>query len=233
MTKSLALDYPTQAFAKGRIIHADCFEWLSRLPENSFHAVVTDPPYGVREYDDHELIKRANGKGGIWRIPPTFDGSTRAPLPRFTALDAKDRKRISMFFIEWSRLTCRALKPGAHVIIATNAFIAVLLYEALVQGGLEFRGQLMRQVRTLRGGDRPKNAESEFPDVSSLPRGCYEPWGLFRKPLTKRKGRGVILVKLSRAVFESNTNTMSQHASALCPCQPLVCREPLISMPSV
>jgi site-specific DNA-methyltransferase (adenine-specific) len=38
-------------------------------------------------------------------------------------------------------------------------------------------------VRTLRGGDRPKNAEDEFPDVSSLPRGCYEPWGLFRKPL--------------------------------------------------
>jgi len=38
-------------------------------------------------------------------------------------------------------------------------------------------------VRTLRGGDRPKNAEQEFPDVSSLPRGCYEPWGILRKPM--------------------------------------------------
>jgi site-specific DNA-methyltransferase (adenine-specific) len=137
----------------------------------------------VREYDDLELEKRAAGKGGIWRLPPAFDGSVRAPLPRFTALDAKDRKRLSLFFAEWSRLTLRALRPGGHVLIATNAFIAPLLYEALVQGGLEFRGQLIRQVRTLRGGDRPKNAEDEFPDVSSLPRGCYEPWGLLRKPL--------------------------------------------------
>jgi site-specific DNA-methyltransferase (adenine-specific) len=193
ITKPLAFDYTTQAFTKGRIIQADCFEWLSRLPENSLHAVVTDPPYGVREYDDHELEKRAKGKGGIWRIPPAFDGSVRAPLPRFTALDAKDRKRLSLFFIEWSRLTCLALKPGGHVVIATNAFIAALLYEALVEGGLEFRGQLIRQVRTLRGGDRPKNAELEFPEVSSLPRGCYEPWGLFRKRLPPKMTVGECL----------------------------------------
>ena len=43
-----------------------------------------------------------------------------------------------------------------------------------------------RWVRTLRGGDRPKNAEEVFPDVSSMPRGCYEPWGIFRKPLLPR-----------------------------------------------
>lgn len=180
---SLTLDYTAKAFTHGCIVHADCFEWLSRLPENSLHAVVTDPPYGVREYDDLELEKRAKGRGGIWRLPPAFDGSVRAPLPRFTALNAKDRSRFSLFFGEWSRLAVRALKPGGHVVIATNAFIAALLYEALIEGGLEFRGQIIRQVRTLRGGDRPKNAEEEFPNVSSLPRGCYEPWGLFRKPL--------------------------------------------------
>jgi site-specific DNA-methyltransferase (adenine-specific) len=35
----------------------------------------------------------------------------------------------------------------------------------------------------LRGGDRPKNAHEQFPGVCVLPKGCYEPWGLFRKPL--------------------------------------------------
>ena len=45
-------------------------EWLSRVPEHSLHAVVTDPPYGVKEYDLDQLEKRANGNGGIWRIPP-------------------------------------------------------------------------------------------------------------------------------------------------------------------
>jgi site-specific DNA-methyltransferase (adenine-specific) len=193
MITALTLDYATQSFTHGRIINVDCFEWLARLPEDSIHAVVTDPPYGVREYDDHELAKRAAGKGGIWRLPPAFDGSTRAPLPRFTALDAKDRKRLSQFFAEWSRLTFRALRPGGHVIMATNAFIASLLYEAMIGGGLEFRGQIIRQVRTLRGGDRPKNAEQEFPDVSSLPRGCYEPWGLFRKPLPAKMTVGECL----------------------------------------
>jgi site-specific DNA-methyltransferase (adenine-specific) len=58
-----------------------------------------------------------------------------------------------------------------------------MVYSALVAGGLEFRGQLIRIVQTLRGGDRPKNAESEFPDVCSMPRGGYEPWGILRKPM--------------------------------------------------
>ena len=77
------------------------------------------------------------------------------------------------------------MRPGGHVFIATNAFISELLYEALVQGGLEFRGEVIRLVRTLRGGDRPKNAEKEFPGVSSMPRGCYEPWGTFRSPMLR------------------------------------------------
>jgi site-specific DNA-methyltransferase (adenine-specific) len=144
---------------------------------------VTDPPYGVKEYDFDHLSKRANGNGGICRIPPAFDGHARAPLPRFTALNPKERSALRRFFVEWARVAVHALRPGGHVFIASNAFLSQLVFSALIEGGLEFRGELIRLVRTLRGGDRPKNAEEEFPDVSSLPRGCYEPWGLLRKPL--------------------------------------------------
>jgi site-specific DNA-methyltransferase (adenine-specific) len=180
---ALTLDYAASVVGKSSLVHADCFEWLSRIPENSLHAIVTDPPYGVKEYDFDQLEKRANGNGGIWRIPPSFDGHIRSPLPRFTALDAGERERLRRFFIEWARVVTHALRPGGHVFIASNAFLAQLVYNALVEGGLEFRGQIIRLVRTLRGGDRPKNAEEEFPDVSSMPRGCYEPWGLLRKPM--------------------------------------------------
>lgn len=90
---------------------------------------------------------------------------------------------MTRFFLDWGKLVTHALRPGAHVFIATNAFICQLLYTALVESGLEFRGEIIRLVRTLRGGDRPKNAEKEFPHVTSMPRGCYEPWGVFRKPL--------------------------------------------------
>lgn len=179
----LALDYPSHPIGSSRIILADCFAWLTRIPESSLHAIVTDPPYGVKEYDLDQLTKRTNGQGGIWRIPPSFDGSLRAPLPRFTALNQKERAILRHFFVEWATLAVRALRPGGHVFIASNSFLSQPVFSALVDGGLEFRGEIVRLVRTLRGGDRPKNAEQEFPDVSSLPRGCYEPWGLFRKPL--------------------------------------------------
>ncbi|MEO7003655.1 MAG: DNA methyltransferase [Ktedonobacterales bacterium] len=180
---AFALDYRSIAIGRSRVVHADCFEWLGRLPENSLHAIITDPPYGVKEYNFDQIEKRANGNGGVWRIPPSFDGHTRAPLPRFTALNAKERATLQRFFLEWARLVTHALRPGGHVFLASNAFLSQPVFAALVEGGLEFRGETIRLVRTLRGGDRPKNAEQEYPDVCSLPRGCYEPWGILRKPL--------------------------------------------------
>jgi site-specific DNA-methyltransferase (adenine-specific) len=177
------LQFEHAQVGRSLIIHTNSFEWLARVPECSLHAIVTDPPYGVKEFEHDQLEKRQNGNGGVWRMPPSFDGHQRAPLPRFTALNNKERQELRAFFAEWSKLTVRALRPGGHVFLASNAFLSQYVFSAVVEGGLEWRGEVIRLVRTLRGGDRPKNAEQEFPDVSSLPRGCYEPWGLFRKPL--------------------------------------------------
>jgi len=180
---NLAFNYNSENIGRGLILHADCFDWLAQMPDNSIHGVVTDPPYGVKEYDIEQITKRSNGKGGIWRIPPSYDGHQRSPLPRFTALTQKERTTLKCFFVEWAKLVVRVLHPGGHVFVASNAFLSQLVFSALVEGGLEFRGELIRLVRTLRGGDRPKNAEQEFPHVSSMPRGCYEPWGILRKPI--------------------------------------------------
>jgi site-specific DNA-methyltransferase (adenine-specific) len=179
----LALDYMGTEIGSAFILHADCFEWLSRIPENCLHAVVTDPPYGVKEFEAEELDKRAKGSGGIWRIPPSFDGHIRSPLPRFTALNARERRILRQFFVEWSRLVVRVLRPGGHIFLASNTFLSQMVFSAIVEGGMEFRGEIIRLVRTMRGGDKPKNAEKIYPEVCSLPRGCFEPWGLFRKPM--------------------------------------------------
>jgi site-specific DNA-methyltransferase (adenine-specific) len=181
--KDFQLDYPSVEIGMSTLIHADCFEWLGSIPESSLHAIVTDPPYGVKEYNFDQLQKRSDGSGGVWRIPPSFDGNIRSPLPRFTALNDKERQHIRRFFVEWATAVLRVLRPGAHVFVASNSFMAQLVFEALTFGGLEYRGTIIRTVRTMRGGDRPKNFEEEFSDVCSLPRGCYEPWGLFRKPM--------------------------------------------------
>lgn len=183
LAEPLTEGYPSATFDSCAIVHADCFTWLAGLPENTLHGVVTDPPYGVKEYEHEQLEKRANGNGGIWRIPPSYDGANRAPLPRFTALNSKERETLRTFFVDWSRLTARALRPGGHVFIAGSAYLAQLVFGALVEGGLEYRGQVIRLVQTLRGGNRPKNDEDEFPSVCSMLRGSYEPWGIFRKPI--------------------------------------------------
>ncbi len=165
------------------LLQANCFEWMAQIPPESIHAIVTDPPYGVKEYEPEQLEKRSNGNGGIWRIPPSFDGHTRAPLPRFTALNQEERQKVQQYFYDWAGLALRVLRPGGHIFLASNVFLSQIVFTAVADAGFEYRGQVVRLVRTLRGGDRPKNAEAEFPNVCTMPRGCYEPWGIFRKPL--------------------------------------------------
>lgn len=183
--KEVFANYTTVPFKNSIIVHADCLAILRDLPECSIDGVVTDPPYGVKEYEERELNRMHSGGTGIWRLPPAFDGNQRSPLPRFTALNPDERTELSEFFTKWANLLVRILKPGAHVLLASNSFMSQLVFQSLTAGGLEFRGEIIRLVQTLRGGDRPKLGEKEFPDVSSLPRGGYEPWGLFRKALPK------------------------------------------------
>ena len=165
---------------------ADCFAWMEKREPNSIHAIVTDPPYGLKEYTEVEKRKLRAGRGGVWRIPPSFDGCKRSPLPRFTVLHEKERAALQDFFAEFARRAFRILVPGGHVFIATNPLLSHLVYLPLMEAGFEKRGEIIRLVQTLRGGDRPKNAHKEFPEVTVMPRSCWEPWGLFRKPCEGR-----------------------------------------------
>jgi DNA modification methylase len=173
-----ALDY--------EIHNADAFEWLRAAPPNSIHAVVTDPPYGLKEYTPKEIGKLRLGRGGVWRIPPSFDGCQRRPVPRFTVLSDDETQELRTFFGDLASALIRVLVPGAHVMIASNPLVSHLVYLPFIEVGFEKRGEIVRVVKTLRGGDRPKNAHDEFPDISVMPRSCWEPWGLFRKPCEGR-----------------------------------------------
>lgn len=171
----------------GAVLHlGDCCAWLDEQPSHSIEAVVTDPPYGLVEYSDVEQDKLRAGKGGVWRIPPSFDGVKRAPLPRFTVLTATDLAALERFFYAWGRSLIRVLVPGANVVVASNPLLSYVVSGALSRAGLERRGELARLVMTMRGGDRPKAAHVEFDDVSVMPRSMWEPWLLFRKPLEGR-----------------------------------------------
>lgn len=167
-------------------LNVDAFRWLKDAEPCSIHAVVTDPPYGLVEYSPAQLEKRRNGNGGVWRLPPSYDGSQRQPVPRFTVLTEKDKKEVRSFFRRLSGLLVNVVVPGAHVFVAANPLLCYLVLEPFVAAGFENRGMLIRQVTTLRGGDRPKNAHEEFADVTVMPRSCFEPWIIVRRPCEGR-----------------------------------------------
>lgn len=179
-------DPPRFETRHGQVFNEDCLDWLDRQPEKSIHAVVTDPPYGLLEYSEQEQSKLRAGRGGVWRLPPSFDGAKRAPLPRFTVLKAADLDELERFFLDFGRRLERVLVPGANVVVASNPLLSHRVSGALARSGLERRGELVRLVMTMRGGDRPKAAHVEFSGVSVMPRSMWEPWLLFRKPLDGR-----------------------------------------------
>ena len=152
------------------IYHTDAFDWLEAAPPHSIHAVVTDPPYGLVEYTNAQLAKLRAGSGGVWRMPPVLDGYRRKPVPRFTVLTEADKQNLRGFFTKLASSLLRVLTPGAHVFIATNPLLSYLVYEPFINAGFEKRGEIIRTVTTLRGGDRPKNAHNEFTDITVMPR---------------------------------------------------------------
>ena len=187
--RGLAGDSALQApFRHGgaTLIHGDCFDWLDAQDDCSIHAVVTDPPYGLHEYSREQQAKLRKGRGGVWRLPPSFDGHKRSPLPRFTTITDAQRAELREFFYAWGRLLLPKLTPGANVIVASNPLLSHILSGALSDAGLEKRGEIIRLVMTMRGGDRPKGARDEFSDVSVMPRSMWEPWVAFRRPIEGR-----------------------------------------------
>lgn len=177
---------PALVYGQARLYEADCFDWLEEQPANSIHGVVTDPPYGLVEYSPREQRKLRARRGGVWRIPPSFDGHPRSPLPRFTTLSDADLDQLRQFFEAWATLLLPVLVPGAHVMVASNPLVSHLVSVGITNAGFERRGEIVRQVMTMRGGDRPKNAHKEFPGVTVMPRSQWEPWVLLRKPIEGR-----------------------------------------------
>jgi len=164
------------------LVRADCLEWLHKRAARSIHAVVTDPPYGVLEYTPSELKKRQNGNG-VWRLPQGFDGFQRRLAPRFADLRPADLTEIERFHRRLAPLLLRVLVPGGHLVMSSQNLLLAHVIAAYHDVGFECRGVVARVVKTFRGGDRPKGAHEVFPEVSVLPRSCWEPWLLFRKPM--------------------------------------------------
>ena len=177
-----------EPFRLGRstLFHAEASRWLGTRPPRSIHAVVTDPPYGLHEYSAEQQRKLRNRQGGVWRLPPAFDGHKRSPLPRFTTLTPNQLSELETYFYEWATRLRPHLVPGAHIFVASSPLLSFIVATSMARSGLERRGEIIRLTTTMRGGDRPKGAHDQFPEVSVMPRSNWEPWLLFREPIEGR-----------------------------------------------
>ena len=47
--------------ARYSLYFGDCLSWMEKREEQSIHSIVTDPPYGLKEYTSVEKEKLRNG----------------------------------------------------------------------------------------------------------------------------------------------------------------------------
>ena len=144
------------------LMQGDCIKKIGDWADNSIHAVCTDPPYGLVEFSPDEVAKLRSGKGGVWRLPPKWDGCERRPLPRFTILSQEQKKEIEAFFRRWALVLLPKLRPGAHVVIAGNSVLQMYVQNAMVAEGFENRGTILRLYMDSGGviGQRTRNGNS-------------------------------------------------------------------------
>ncbi len=90
------------------IIQGDCREVMAGMPEASFDAIVTDPPYGLefmgKEWD---RLWHQSGKS----IEPFKGTNVFANPPRY----GRDLAQMQAWHEQWAHEAYRVLKPGGHI----------------------------------------------------------------------------------------------------------------------
>jgi len=155
---------------------------------NSIHAVVTDPPYGVVEFQTAHVEKMREGTGGSGESRLSWTGRSES---RF--LGSPRSRRVIR---KTSATSSSSSGSQSNESFARGSRVCGL-YPVTDARGLQTTGRswsgtsgdvLVRETKTLRGGDRPKGAHDhpEYKNVSSMPRVYWEPWLLYRKPFDGR-----------------------------------------------
>lgn len=70
-----------------RLYLADCLEWIDVQAPSSVHAIVTDPPYGLKEYTLEEKAKFAKRTRGRLAYPAVLRRVQAESCPALHRLD--------------------------------------------------------------------------------------------------------------------------------------------------
>lgn len=151
----------------------DCREVLAAMPENSFDACVTDPPYHLTS-----IVKRFGGSNAA---PAKSNGATGVYKRASTGFMGQqwDGGGVAFDPETWVEVM-RVLKPGAHLVAFGGSRTYHRLACAIEDAGFEIRDQIM----WLYGSGFPKshNQKDDWTGWGTALKPAHEPIVLARKP---------------------------------------------------
>lgn len=137
-----------------RILHGDCLIELPKLAAagERFHAVVTDPPYGLefmgREWDGADGFRRSLNEAGAGRDSVHGRTSRRSPEYRATPL-------FQQWCEAWARAVYDVLLPGGYLLAFGGTRTSHRLVCAIEDAGFEIRDT----IAWLYGSGFPKSLD--------------------------------------------------------------------------
>jgi DNA modification methylase len=140
------------------VFHGDCIEVMRELPDNSVHAVVTDPPYGLgfmgKLWDSFENAPTAV-QGGNYE-PPAPNGYIKKGSRGLSIKDsAKGNLSFQLWFTDVATEALRILKPGGHLLAFGGTRTWHRLAVAIEDAGFEVRDS----VAWMYGSGFPKSLD--------------------------------------------------------------------------
>ena len=116
-----------------KLIHNDCMIELQSLDDNSIDCVITDPPYFIDKLDNHWSAEE---------IKSDVKNSHIKHLPKGMKFDKSQVKKLYDYYLEFSKLLFRKMKPGAYFL----TFASPRLYHAVAMScdiaGFEIRDMI-------------------------------------------------------------------------------------------
>lgn len=126
------------------IHHGDCVEILGAMPENSVHAIVTDPPYGLEfmgkgwdKLDGAGTVEDPAGEGGFQ------DGGEGNAFSRARVRYGTPGKRMQEWHERWAAAALRVLRPGGHLVAFGGSRTHHRLMSGIEDAGFQIRDCLM------------------------------------------------------------------------------------------
>lgn len=160
---TVLLGYPyTSAVLQGSerwaLVDEDCSTFLSKLPECSIDAIVTDPPAGVgfmnKDWDDPrkwDAFRRARNPNDAGRDNVFGRAANHAPH----SYGESDRDVFVTWLAEIMRECHRVLKPGGHALVWALPRTSHWTATAIEDAGFEIRDVILH----LFGSGFPKNLD--------------------------------------------------------------------------